>query len=355
MKHSILLMSALAIGFSASAQVSLYKDGKAIYVYEQMLDSIVFGLPRGYNESHGGSGEDAQGQTGEQDSEQETQQEEYKDPFIYDGALQPKEAPNGYTSACWGAQGQVITENYNGINGYNSLKVYLPVGYDKNKKYNILYLMHGGGEDQNKILGSDDDCQLQNILDHMIQNGELEPMIVVTPTFNKCEAQTFYKEFRQSVIPFVEGKYSTYAASTSDEDIKASRRHRAYGGFSMGGVSTWAVMQNCLDIVAYYMPLSGDHWIGNSADEKARNLSNAVKQSGFSTHDYFIFCATGSEDIAYPNVAPQIEAMKNYPEFIYTSDFSKGNLYFLVSPGKTHWWGYVRHYVYQALPYFFHE
>ena len=36
--------------------------------------------------------------------------------------------------------------------------------------------------------------------------------------------------------------------------------HRAYGGFSMGSASTWAVLVNSLDIVAYYMPLSGDNW-----------------------------------------------------------------------------------------------
>ena len=41
--------------------------------------------------------------------------------------------------------------------------------------------------------------------------------------------------------------------------------------------------------------------------------------------------------------------------FTYTSDFSKGNFYFLTAPGKDHWWGNVRHYVYDALPLFFHE
>ncbi len=327
MKHGILIVSLLACCLSANAQFSLYKDGETVFVYEGMLDSIVFGLPK--------------------------VQEEEKIPYSYIANPQAHDAPNGYTDACWGAQGKVVTEYYSGINGNNSLQVYLPYGYDENKQYNIFYLMHGGNEDQTKIFGNE--VNLQNMLDHMIKNGDIEPMIVVAPTFNKCEAGTFYNELRKSVIPFVEGKYSTYAKSTSDEDIKASRRHRAYGGFSMGAVSTWAVMQNCLDIVAYYMPLSGDHWQGNSGDDKARNLSNAVKQSGLSTHDYFIFCATGSTDIAYPNVSPQIEAMKNYPEFIYTADFSKGNLYFMVAQGKDHWWGYVRHYVCQALPYFFHE
>ncbi len=273
--------------------------------------------------------------------------------FDYKDNLQYQDAPNGYTETCQGCQGKIVNEQYNGINGGNSCKVYLPVGYDESKPYNILYLMHGGGENEGTIFGPD--VNQQNLIDHAIKDGHLEPLIIVTPTFNKCEAGTFYKELRESLIPFIEGKYKTYAKSTSLEDLKASRFHRAFGGFSMGGVATWAVFQNDLDIVAYFLPLSGDHWQGNSPDEKANNLVGAIKQGGFSKRDYFIFCSTGSDDIAYPNVNPQIEAMKKHEEFVFTSDFSKGNLYFMVAPGKTHWWGYVKHYVCESLPYLFHE
>ena len=124
----------------------------------------------------------------------------------------------------------------------------------------------------------------------------------------------------------------------------------------MGAVSTWAVMENCLDIVGYFMPLSGDHWSGNSAQDKANNLAQAIDRSGLSQREYFILAATGTDDIAYPNISPQIDAMKPMTQYYtYTSDFSTGNFYFLTAPGLTHWWGYVRHYVYDALPYFFHE
>ncbi|MBQ9982025.1 MAG: carbohydrate binding domain-containing protein [Oscillospiraceae bacterium] len=277
-----------------------------------------------------------------------------KDDFEYNSAVSYKSAPDSYLRPC-SQSGKVIKESYSGINGNKSLNVYLPYGYDESQKYDIFYLMHGGGENENTIFGSD--VELDLILDNMIMNGDLEPMIVVTPTFNggNCTAQNFYNELRKDVIPFVEGKYSTYAESTSEADIAASRKHRAYGGFSMGAVSTWAVMANCLDLVAYYMPLSGDHWSGNSADDKAKSIVNAIEKSGYEKDEYFIFAATGSEDIAYPNIAPQIEAMKKYSHFTYTADFSQGNFYFLVAPGLTHWWGYVRHYVYDALPYFFHE
>jgi len=271
--------------------------------------------------------------------------------FKYEAMMQYRDAPQQYLGRCQ-QQGKITRESYNGINGGNSLLVYTPVGYDPSQQYNIFYLMHGGGENEGTIFGPD--VELQNILDHLIMNGELEPLIVVTPTFNKCEAQTFYKEFRESVIPFVEGKYSTYAKSTSKEDIAASRFHRAYGGFSMGSASTWAVVINCLDIVAYFMPLSGDNWEATGYG-KASSVADAVKKFGLKPDEFFIFAATGSEDIAYPNMNPQMDDMKKMEPFIYTSDFSQGNFYYLVAPGKTHWWGYVKHYIYDALPSFFHE
>ncbi|MCR5708061.1 MAG: carbohydrate binding domain-containing protein [Ruminococcus sp.] len=276
-------------------------------------------------------------------------------PFEYEANKQFKEAPGNYFNSCE-LQGKVTKESYNGIRGNKSLYVYTPYNYDPEKKYNIFYLMHGGGENENTLFFQDD-TMIQNMLDHMIMNGELEPLIVVTPTFNGTgsEAGNFYEEFRKSVVPFVEGKYSTYAESTSPEDLEASRMHRAYGGFSMGSVSTWAVMQNDLDIVGYLMPLSGDHWQGEGAYGKARSLADAVDRFGYTNRQFFVFAATGSDDIAYPNVNPQVDEMKKMPQFKFTSDFSDGNFYFMVAPGKTHWWGYVRHYVYDALPYFFHE
>ncbi|HNZ99605.1 alpha/beta hydrolase-fold protein, partial [Ruminococcus sp.] len=267
----------------------------------------------------------------------------------------PDSPGNSYFDSC-SQQGKVTKETYNGIRGNKTLYVYTPYNYDPSKKYNIFYLMHGGSENENTLFFQND-TMIQNMLDHMIMNGELEPLIVVTPTFNGngSSAQNFYEELRQSVIPFVESKYSTYAENTTAEGMKASRMHRAYSGFSMGAVSTWAVFKNDLDIVGYFMPLSGDHWGPNSADGKAQDLADAVHKFGFTPRQYFIFAATGTKDMAQPNIGPQIEAMKKLDEFRFTSDFSKGNFYYFEAQGNDHWWGHVRHYVYNALPYFFHE
>ena len=267
--------------------------------------------------------------------------------FAYDAALSYHEAPSEYLRSC-AQEGRIINETYNGINGSNKLNVYLPYGYDPDKKYNIFYLMHGGSENENTIFS--EDVKLSHILDRMIMNGELEQMIVVTPTFNKSGADKFYEELRQSVIPFVEGKYSTYAASTSEADLQASRMHRAYGGFSMGALSVWCVADHDMDLVGYFMPLSGNNWEGMN------NLTAEIDKLGLKQNEYFILGATGTNDMAYGNMKPEMEDLKTRTKyFTYTSDFSKGNFYWLVADGREHWWGHVRYYVYDALPYFFHE
>ena len=278
--------------------------------------------------------------------------------YKYDAAKKYTEYGQDYKNSIAQA-GTVVKETYNGINGTNSLNVYLPYGYDKNKKYNVFYFMHGMGDSENSLFYNDNG-EAQRLLDNMIKNGDIEPMIIVTPTFNKCSSDTFYnaenfyKEFRESVVPFVEGKYSTYAASTSKEDIAASRMHRAYGGFSMGSVSTWAVFENCVDIVGYFMPMSGaHHWGTGTADAGA--LARATEKAGLKKNEYFIMSATGTDDFAYPVLGPQIESMKNLSQFEYTSDFSKGNLWFILANGGQHSWYYVRQYIYNCLPFFFHQ
>ncbi|WP_379154664.1 sugar-binding protein [Paenibacillus sp. sgz5001063] len=253
--------------------------------------------------------------------------------------------------------------NLNNGKDVKKLNVYLPPGYnasDAGKKYNVLYLMHGGGENENLIFGGPGESkEMKRILDNMIAKGDIEPLIVVTPTFygGKNEPEYFPEELMKDIVPMVETKYHTYAASASTEDLKASRGHRAFGGFSMGSVTTWYTFINCLDYFKYYMPLSGDSWImgqgggGTKAQETAAYLANVAKQSGYTPQDYYLFCATGSLDIAYPNMKPQIDAMKQLKEnFIYSADMNKGNFYFIVSDGGTHAWNWVNQYIYDILP-----
>ena len=264
-------------------------------------------------------------------------------------------------------QGTIERLQYNASNLNNGtdvkyLNVYLPYGYnpsDKTKKYNVLYLMHGGGEDENLLFGGPgENRELKRILDNMIARGEIEPLIVVTPTFygGKNDTQLFPEELVDCIIPLVETKYNTYAVSGSKEDLKASRAHRAFGGFSMGSVTTWYTYIYCLDYFKYFIPLCGDCWVfggPGSSDPKAvaEYLAKVAKDAGYTPRDYFIFAATGDLDIAYPNMKPQIDAMKELSDtFIYSANLDKGNFYFMVCEGGTHAWNWVNQYIYNILP-----
>ena len=279
------------------------------------------------------------------------------EPYDYNPALsfRPFDEKDYLEKPC-SNPGKVILENYEGPKGTNSLYVYLPPDYDASKKYNIFYLMHGGGENE-KTLFFQKDTMMQDIFDHMIERGELEPLIVVTPTWNQVGAENFWQELRERVVPFVEGKYSTYAETTDLEGLQASRYHRAYGGFSMGSISTWGVLMHDLDIVAYYMPLSGEYKIsGLSITTQADMIIDAIDKSGFQPDEYYIIGATGSNDMAQPTMTQLMNELKKHDkELIYTSDLSQGNFYYMMADGKEHWWGHVRHYVYDILPTFFHE
>jgi enterochelin esterase-like enzyme len=256
------------------------------------------------------------------------------------------------------------TANLDGGKDKKRLHVYLPHGYnasDKGTKYNVLYLMHGGGENEDLLFGGPGENRaLKKIIDNMIARGDIEPLIVVTPTFygGKNDVALFHEELIHDIVPLVESKYNTYANSASLKDLKASRAHRAFGGFSMGSVTTWHLFaKGGLDYFKYYIPLSGDSWAlgersgGTRPEETAKFLAQVVRKSGYKPHDFYIFSATGTQDIAYPNLKPQIEAMKQLDDvFRYSSNLDKGNFYFIEAEGGSHTWYWQNQYIYNILP-----
>src|SRR5690554_4873592 len=141
-------------------------------------------------------------------------------------------------------------------------QIYLPPGYrdeDKETKYDVLYLLHGVGGTSYEwpngatYLGTYVIC---NLLDHLILNGEIEPVIVVFPegrsshdwkdtsfSADKTNILGFYYldyELRYDLIPYVEANFNTKAdiSDRSPEGIAKNRKHRAIGGLSMGGMQT---------------------------------------------------------------------------------------------------------------------
>ncbi len=273
-------------------------------------------------------------------------------------------------------RGRIQRLDYTGAEGVEKYAlIYLPFGYDQeeNRRYNILYLMHGGGGNPDAWL---DCCPVKNMLDRSFASGEVEPMIVVFPTFYAHGAPRrgdkpnpghelddvllFQKELTEQLLPAVEGFVRGYAESVDAEGLKKAREHRGFGGFSMGSVNTWYAFSLHLDYFSTFVPLSGDSWavelMGGSKQPEAtaEHLRGSILSQGFGPADFSIYAATGTEDIAYPNLTPQIEAMKKLDDvFRFSEDYGTGNFHYLVADGLAHAYEAVYQYLYNYLPYLF--
>lgn len=252
--------------------------------------------------------------------------------------------------------------------------IYVPYGYGETRQYDVLYLLHGGGGSAETCFGGEgQSSELKRILDNLIANGEMEPLLVVTPTFYPMDnadnsvstagemVARFPDELANDLIPAVESQYSTYAETTDPQGLTASRGHRAFGGFSMGAVTTWYVFMENLDYFHTFIPISGDCWTiatqggGSQPEETARALEQALEDSGYGPEDFFIYAITGSEDIAYPMMSSQIEAMQDLPDsFHFGTENGVENIRFAVLDGGVHSYDYVRRYLYNLMPLLWH-
>lgn len=237
--------------------------------------------------------------------------------------------------------------------------VYLPYGYSEDTRYNVFYLMHGGWSDETAYLGTPDQPGgFKNVLDHAIEDGKVQPVIVVCPTYNNESEKdswdyslairltdNYHNELVNDLIPAVEGTYSTYAEDTTLEGIRRSRDHRAFCGFSMGSVATWRTFQHCLDYFRYFMLSSGN------LTTDGEYMASLVRDSGHEWNDFFIFAASGTEDFAYSSFKYQIKAMAGVSDgtFRYADNEAEGNLYFLEQEGGTHSGEYAMEYFYNGL------
>ena len=246
----------------------------------------------------------------------------------------------------------------------NTAYVYLPYGYDTQRRYNILYFVHGHYSTAASTF-EDKDGAVRKLLDQMIAHGDIDPMIVVTPSYNYRQPTPNYadadpycralpQELVNDLIPVVESRYRTYAETTDREGIEASRDHRAIGGFSMGAVTTWYAFDETLDAFRYFMPVSGDCWsLGrfagmNRPDETAAYLAERVQQSPYAGNGFYIWAASGTNDSAYSEILLQIVGIARLPEV-----FNDGNMTFHQKEGARHEFRPIPEYLYNALPFFF--
>lgn len=179
--------------------------------------------------------------------------------------------------------------------------LYTPPGYDANtnERYPVLYILHGGGEDERgwAMQGKTD-----IILDNLIADKKAKPMLVVMMDgnlsggglagFGEPVLKKFEDELKNVVVPFVEKNYRT----------ETDGKNRALAGLSLGGLQTlYAGIKNT-DMFSYLGVFSSG-WFANQPaisdpqyafmKDNASSINNNLKS--------FWVSMGGKEDIAYNN------------------------------------------------------
>ncbi|MBP1904635.1 enterochelin esterase-like enzyme [Paenibacillus turicensis] len=153
-------------------------------------------------------------------------------------------------------QGQVLDFTYFSgvVDKERAAKIYLPPHYNNETKYNVLYLLHGVGGDEEEWYKYGTP---QHILDQLYANQGIQPMIVVLPNGraaqndraeedhfapDKIEGfRRFERDLLEYLIPHVEANYS----------VLTDRKHRALAGLSMGGGQTLNIGLHHVDQFAW--------------------------------------------------------------------------------------------------------
>ena len=231
---------------------------------------------------------------------------------------------------------------------WRRMYVYTPAEYEKNpdKRYPVLYLQHGGGEDER---GWPNQGCIGTILDNLIASGKAKSMIVVMNCGYAVYAGNKYPEQQpnarssvdafvafedmmvKDVIPLVD---STYRTLTDKEN-------RAMAGLSWGGKQTLETTLHHRDLFSYIGSFSGALPIDKDTDTDAL-YEGAFKDPATFNKDFkFIWLGIGEEE--GPNA-----------ELLHAALSKKGiNSLFYQSPGTAHEWLTWRRCLYQFTPLIF--
>jgi enterochelin esterase-like enzyme len=226
--------------------------------------------------------------------------------------------------------------------------VYTPPNYDAqtNVRYPVLYLQHGGGEDET---GWTRQGHADFILDNLIAAGKCKPMILVmaygyarragqttpdltgkpfgSPEMMKAMqdmAAAFEDDVTQVLIPYIDSKFRTIA----------DRDHRAMAGLSMGGMQTFQVTLNHLDLFSYiggFSGAAGPLVLGNQElDPKTAYNGVFADPVAFAKKVHLLWLGVGTEEP---------ERMRTGLQKLHTS-LLEANIQhvFYESPGTNHEW-----------------
>jgi len=252
----------------------------------------------------------------------------------------PKDVPHGQVLEVW---------YHSSVTGtWRHALVYLPPDYDAQTKtrYPVLYLQHGGGENETGWIRQG---KANFILDNLIASGSTRPMIVVmadgyasragyvvpdltgkpfgSPEFTKVMQErmsAFEDDMTQALIPFVDKTFHTIPG----------RDHRAMAGLSMGGMQTFQVTFDHLDLFSYIGGFSGagnPFLAGNNKfDVKTAYHGALADPTAFAKRVHLLWIGVGTNEP---------ERMKSGLESLHTS-LDQGGVehIFYESPGTDHEW-----------------
>ena len=186
-------------------------------------------------------------------------------------------------------------------NSWREMCVYTPPGYDHlAEKLPVLYLLHGGGEDQR---GWATQGKTGLILDNLMAEGKAKPMVVVMMDgnmggsggiagFNENILKMFENELKQGAMPFVEGNFR----------VRTDAQGRALAGLSMGGLQTlYAGVKNSDQFA--YLGVFSSGWFANNAELSKSHYALIDSNSNTINTNlkHFRISMGGQEDIAYQN------------------------------------------------------
>ena len=190
------------------------------------------------------------------------------------------------------------------INGMERhCNVYVPAEYENNpdKKYPVMYLLHGWGEDEN---GWSNQGHMANIMDGLINAGKAVPMIVVmdcgdiktNSDVRKASTYDVTQIYINDLMPFIEKTFRT----------KNDRQNRAMAGLSRGGFQTTMTVFANLDKFAWMGTFSG--FFSRPGDNITEAFNGVFKDpAAFNKQINLLFISTGTEE-RRPNEA--VDALK---------------------------------------------
>jgi enterochelin esterase-like enzyme len=208
-------------------------------------------------------------------------------------------------------------------NSWRQFYLYTPPGYDSalTLSYPVLYILHGGGEDET---GWARQGKTDLIMDNLFAEKKAVPMIIVMPDanmgvspFDESSLKIFQSELTEMIIPLVEKNYR----------VKKDATDRALAGLSMGGIHTlYTGIKNTT--LFSYLGVFSSGWIlpmqRNIADAQYDFLkTNADVING--NLKVFWIAMGGKEDIAYKNCQVMMGKLDEIKIKYYYSEYPGGH------------------------------